>query len=91
MINVQVWGIQDQKTAEIIMPKPNFVICTYNKGYEASLELKKLYQAIPDGEAKANQQIRVIDESGEDYLYPTQFLTPIDLPASVAAQVERMA
>ena len=73
------------------MEKPRFVICTENEGYEASLERRKLYQVVPDNDATAQRQVRVIDESGEDYLYPTEFFIPVDLPASVATQVERLA
>jgi hypothetical protein len=68
-----------------------FVICTDNSGYEASLELRKLYQVIPDATANSIGQIRVIDESGEDYLYPSSFFVPVDLPASIADQVAHAA
>ena len=53
-----------------------FVICVGNKGYAASLELRKIYQVIPDKAASRLHQIRVIDESGEDYLYPREFFAP---------------
>jgi len=66
------------------MSKPKFVICTRNIGYEVSLELRKLYLVIPDSGAISHDQIRVVDESGEDYLYPSSFFVPIDLPASLA-------
>lgn len=66
------------------MTKSKFVICTRNTGYEVSLELRKLYLVIPDSGANCHGQIRVVDESGEDYLYPSSFFVPIDLPASVA-------
>lgn len=71
--------------------KPKFVICSDNEGFEASLELRKLYRVLPDERADRHQQIRVIDESGEDYLYPAQFFIPVDLPASTADLVARMA
>ena len=73
------------------MTKPKFVICTENQGYEASLELRKLYQLVPDSKAVKLNQIRVIDESGEDYLYPADYFAPVDLPESVAAQVKQSA
>jgi len=66
------------------MTKAKFVICIRNSGYEVSLELRKLYLVLPDAGAIAHGQIRVVDESGEDYLYPSSFFVPIDLPASVA-------
>jgi hypothetical protein len=64
-----------------------FVICLRNKGYEVSLEPRKIYQAVPDREAEAHQQLRVIDESGEDYLYPANYFTAIELPPSVRKAV----
>lgn len=57
-----------------------FVVCVSNKGYPASLELRKLYQSVPDARAAKLDQIRVIDESGEDYLYPADFFVPVQLP-----------
>lgn len=73
------------------MAEHKFVICTDNTGYEASLELRKLYQLIPDQQAEAVSQIRVIDESGEDYLYPASYFAPIDLPASIVERVKQTA
>ncbi len=58
----------------------HFVICINNQGYEASLERMKVYQKIGDDEAEGDHFIRVIDESGEDYLYPDEFFTAIRLP-----------
>ena len=58
----------------------NFVVCVSNKGYPASLELRKLYQVIPDEKASKLGQIRVVDESGQDYLYPEQYFAPVQLP-----------
>ena len=66
------------------MTMTKFVICTQNTGYEVSLELRKLYRALPDAAANTHGQIRVVDESGEDYPYPSSFFAPIDLPDSVA-------
>lgn len=60
-----------------------FAICIANKGYAASLELRKIYQIIPDKSAAALRQVRVIDESGEDYLYPEGFFIPVQLPQAV--------
>jgi hypothetical protein len=67
----------------------NFVVCISNKGYPASLELRKLYQSIPDDQAIQSHQIRVIDESGEDYLYPEEFFVPVNLPQSTERAVLR--
>ena len=57
-----------------------FVVCLDNQGYEVSLERRKLYQVLSDRQAAKHKQIRVIDESGEDYLYPSSLFAPIDLP-----------
>lgn len=66
-----------------------FVICIENKGYAASLELCKIYQLVPDKAASSLQQVRVIDESGEDYLYPEDFFVPVQLPQAVERAVRR--
>jgi hypothetical protein len=60
--------------------KPKFLLCVDNEGYEASLEVRKLYETLPDKEAERHLQVRIIDESGEDYLYPSEFFAPITLP-----------
>jgi hypothetical protein len=54
-----------------------------NTGYPASLELRKLYRLFNDGQASRHHQVRVIDESGEDYLYPEEYFVPVKLPQSV--------
>ncbi|MGI8669096.1 MAG: hypothetical protein ACR2J3_04510 [Aridibacter sp.] len=54
------------------MKEHKFVVCINNKGYEASLEFGKIYQVIEDKDAEAEQLIRIIDESGEDYGYSTK-------------------
>lgn len=60
---------------------PTLVVCVDNDGYPASLEVRKLYQVLPDSEAKAHKQLRVVDESGEDYLYPASlFVSGVQLP-----------
>jgi hypothetical protein len=65
-------------------PSPrHLVICVRNKGYSASLEKRKVYVTIPDAVAAKHGHIRVIDESGEDYLYPENFFIPVTLPPSV--------
>ena len=67
------------------------VICVKNKGYETSLEARKLYEVIPDSKAEQHQQIRVIDESGEDYLFPKEFFMEIELPKVVEEAIFREA
>ncbi len=60
-----------------------FVICVDNHGYEASLEMGKVYRVLPDREARAHRFIRVVDESGEDYLFPIQMFRPNPLKKDV--------
>ncbi len=59
------------------------MVCLRNKGYEASLERNKIYVVVPDAEAESEGDIRVIDESGEDYLYPTQWFVALEVPKAV--------
>jgi len=63
--------------------KKIFVVCIRNEGYAASLELRKIYEVIPDERAAEHQMIRVVDESSEDYLYPSDFFIEIDLPKPI--------
>jgi hypothetical protein len=67
--------------------KQQLVVCVKNDGYEASLELRKIYVARDDDEAKARRMIRVVDESGEDYLYPQKMFLPISLPQPIRRAV----
>ena len=60
--------------------KRKFLLCVDNEGYQASLEVRKLYENLPDKEAERYNQLRIVDESGEDYLYPSEFFAPIRLP-----------
>ncbi len=67
--------------------KSRFVVCVKNKGFAASLELRKVYRVIADSAAESRHLLRVIDESGEDYLFPEDCFMRIDLPASVARAI----
>ena len=62
-----------------------FVICIRNDHYPASLELRKVYRVVPDAEAFSHKMLRVVDESGEDYLYPQDFFAPVELPHAAVA------
>ncbi|NJL39226.1 MAG: hypothetical protein HC840_27005 [Leptolyngbyaceae cyanobacterium RM2_2_4] len=66
------------KTSQI-----SFVVCLNNEGYQASLEVGKLYRSIPDPEAESHKLIRVIDESGEDYAFSIDRFYPVRLPDEV--------
>jgi len=63
------------------------VVCVRNDDYEASLERRKIYQVLEDADAAKHQQLRVIDESGEDYLYPEAFFVRLNLPQAVEQRV----
>ena len=60
-----------------------FVVCVKNKNYPASLEVRKIYRSIADASASAHHLVRVIDESGEDYLYPREWFLSIELSERV--------
>ena len=64
-----------------------FVVCINNDGYAASLECRKIYVSIADEEARRHKLMRVIDESGEDYLYPQKSFIAISLPQTVRRAV----
>ncbi len=67
--------------------KQTFLLCIKNKGYEASLEVRKLYIKIADKDAEAHNQVRVIDESGEDYLYPASFFAPVRISMQTKSRI----
>ena len=64
-----------------------FAVCVQNDGYEASLERNKIYVLIADPDAEQEGDIRVVDESGEDYLYPADWFVPVDVPKAVEASL----
>jgi hypothetical protein len=63
-----------------------YVVCRENSGYPASLDLRKIYRRLPDPRAEADGFLRVFDESGENYLYPSRFLVSVSLPEAVAEE-----
>jgi hypothetical protein len=67
------------------------VICVENKGYTVSLEKRKIYVALADLQAAKRGHVRVIDESGEDYLYPKRLFLPVTLPQSIRKAVLKAA
>lgn len=70
---------------------PQFVICVRNQENPASLELRKIYEVIPDPGAGKLNLVRVVDESGEDYLYPADYFVPIKLPQAATRAILRTA
>ncbi|HDN25680.1 MAG TPA: hypothetical protein ENG03_01015 [Thioploca sp.] len=61
-----------------MLNEKRFAICLCNDGYPASLEVRKVYQIVPDMESAKHHQVRVIDESGEDYLYSEEYFAQVN-------------
>lgn len=68
-----------------------YAVCINNKGFEASLDVGKLYEVVPDAEAEADDMIRVIDEDGEDYLFEASVFYPLVVPNDLAAALHQRA
>ena len=66
-----------------------FVVCVANDGYPASLERHKIYRVLPDKQADRDGDLRIIDESGEDYLYPAKWFVPVKVPQAVKTSLLR--
>jgi hypothetical protein len=72
------------------MPKTQgeqLVVCVDNDGYATSLEKRKIYVMLRDADAERHGMVRIIDESGDDYLYPKEFFRSIDLPRAIRKAV----
>ncbi|WP_129674674.1 hypothetical protein [Candidatus Chloroploca sp. Khr17] len=76
---------------QVQQPDTTFVICINNADYSAALECRKIYQVISDDTAATHGLLRVIDESGEDYLYPTTHFIPVSFPPSIQDAILRAA
>ena len=63
--------------------KKHFAVCVDNTDYEASLIVRKIYEVLPDEEAAKDEMLRVVDESGEDYLYHRSQFILVEFPAEV--------
>lgn len=59
-----------------------FFLCIRNDGYAASLQVRTVYAALRDPESESHGMLRIVDESGEDYLFPASMFVPIDVPAA---------
>jgi len=66
------------------MRRVRHVVCVDNDGYEASLERRKIYSAVADSSAARVGMVRVVDESGEDYLFPKECFADIKVPPGLA-------
>jgi hypothetical protein len=69
----------------------HFAVCIRNEDHEESLDLRKIYEVLDDSGAAKHNMIRVIDEEGEDYLYPAHWFLPIDLPQSIEDAIVQLA
>jgi len=63
------------------------MLCLRNDGYEVSRERRKIYSALPDVDADRHDQVRVIDESGDDYLFPAKYFVEVELPQAIRRAV----
>lgn len=72
-------------------PSPRFVACIDNSDYAASLELHKIYRVVPDADAALDGDLRIIDESGEDYLYAANRFVAIDVPEALERAILKKA
>ena len=61
-----------------------YALCVKNRGYPAALEVRKVYRVLSDPASEKRGLTRIVDESGEDYLYPTAFFVPIEVPRAAA-------
>jgi hypothetical protein len=68
-----------------------FAVCVRNDEYPASLEVRKLYRVLEDRFASEHAMVRVIDESGEDYLFPSEYFVRINLPQAIEKQLSKIA
>ncbi len=68
-----------------------FTVCLKNEGYVASLELHKIYRELHDLQAEKDGDLRIVDESGEDYLYPKDWFVLIEVPKVVEASLLKTA
>ncbi len=65
-----------------------FAVCVKNDDYSASLELRKIYRVLPDRQAASHRLLRIVDESGSDYLYPEDYFVFLEVPQAVVQLFE---
>lgn len=68
-----------------------FAVCLDNTEYPAALERHKIYRVLPDADAWRDGDLRIVDESGEDYLYPAAWFAFVEVPQVVAASLLQAA
>ena len=76
-----------RRNSQKMSKEKQFVVCTRNDEYEGALELRKIYETRADADAVPHDFIRVVDESGEDYLYPRSWFLPIELPRKIEEEI----
>ena len=76
---------------EAAVAEPRFVVCVRNERYEASLERTKIYPVLPDAEAERDGDLRVVDESGEDYLFSADRFVAIEVPSALRASLLKVS
>lgn len=69
----------------------HFAVCVQNDGYEGTLELRKIYQVLEDPVAEQKLFVRVVDESGEDYLYPRDWFLSLALPQRIEEALAQLS
>jgi len=72
-------------------PAARFVVCIENSAYPVSLERHKIYRVLRDDDAARDGDLRIVDESGEDYLYPAEWFAAVDLPRRVRTSLLRQS
>lgn len=77
--------------AQAMTETKQFAICIHNGEYAGTLELRKVYEVLQDLDAADRNYVRVIDESGEDYLYPQSWFVPVSVPESVEQLLHELA
>ena len=82
-LGVKTLKLNDIWNKVMVEPKKHFVICVDNADYEASLILRKVYEIIPDKNAARDDLLRIVDESGEDYLYHKSHFVMVEFPIEV--------
>lgn len=71
--------------------KPKFAICVKNEEFPASLQLWKVYRVLPDEKGARHKMVRVVDESGEDYLFSASYFVPVELPQAAESALLAVA
>src|SRR5262245_61095018 len=80
-------GMSTSKRSSAARPATRFAVCIDNSGSPAFLELHKIYRVLPDADAARDGDIRIVDESGDDYLYPRESFAAIEPPRRVKASL----